>query len=65
MGIEKGTLKVGSVEPLELPEEKWNYEAIQKVQGVPWEVIPGRSGIDRSSRILLLEDRQPIIKGRY
>lgn len=54
---------MGSVKPLELPEEKRNYEAIQKIQGVPWEVIPGRSGIDLSSRILLPEDRQPIIKG--
>ena len=63
MGIEHGTLNVGSVKPLELPEDNWNYEAIQKIQGVPWEVIPVRSGIYLSSRMPLPEDRQPIIKG--
>lgn len=65
MGTEKGTLKMGSVKPLELPEEQWNYEATQKVQRVPWEVVPGSTGIDLSSRILLPEDRQPIIQDDF
>ena len=51
MGNEKGVLKASGIRRFALEEQRWNSELLDKMQGIPWEPIPGREGIEIKSRI--------------
>ena len=42
IGTEKGTIKVRTVRRKGSEEDRWNSEEFTKLQGTPWEPIPGR-----------------------
>ena len=41
MGTDQGTVKARDFKRLADPTERWNAEAVMKMQGTPWEPIPG------------------------
>ena len=51
IGTSKGYVKVRTVRRKGSEEERWNWEEFNAVQGLPWEPIPGRPGIELTSKI--------------
>lgn len=38
--------------------ERWDATKFDKIQGVPWEPIPGRSGADVRSKMVVSENQE-------
>ena len=53
IGTSKGVIKVRDVKRKATVEERWNKEKMKEVQGVPWEPVPGREGIDIKAQVEL------------
>ena len=51
IGTEKGTIKVRTVRRKGSEEDRWNWDEFTKIQGTPWEPIPGRPGIELTANI--------------
>jgi len=65
IGTKDGVIKVRDTRSLG-EEEAWNVQWFNDTRGTPWEPIPGRTGIEIRSRVLLPEDRHkpiPVIRG--
>ena len=48
---EEGVCKVRTIRRKGSHEERWNWEEFSKMQGVPWELVPGREGIEVKANI--------------
>ena len=42
-------------------EDRWNWEEFTKIQGTPWEPIPGRPGIELTANVGAEEEPREII----
>ena len=66
IGTSMGILKVRTIKRQSEYESRWDADGFNKVQGVPWEPIPARSGIQVRSKITIPDnqgDPQPIQMG--
>ena len=45
IGTEEGVIKVRTIRRYGLKEQQWDVEKMKKMQGTPWEPVPGREGI--------------------
>ena len=41
-------------------EQRWNKEEFEKMQGLPWEPVPGRKGIEIKSKVEVQTEGDPI-----
>ena len=46
VGTPEGVIKVRSIRRKGSEEERWNWEEIEKVKGLPWQPTPGVQGYD-------------------
>ncbi len=44
-------LKVRGIRRLPREEDRWNPDRIEKMQGTPWEPVPGRCGVQIKTAI--------------
>ena len=59
IGTPNGVLKVHASKELSDDAERWNAEAHDQMQGTPWEPIPGREGIDVTTKTTAISDFVP------
>ena len=53
IGTEKGVIKVRTTRRKGTTEERWHLECMESMQGIPWEPVPGREGIEVKSHAVL------------
>jgi len=63
IGTEEGTVKCKDFRREEIGSRRWDKDMLGKVQGVPWQTVPGREGDDIKVRIIMKEDKEEITEG--
>jgi len=53
IGTEHGAIKVRSVRRKGTAQERWDESCWARMQGVPWEPVPGREGFEVGSRVVM------------
>ena len=60
MGTKEGVIKVRDVRKHGIETDKWNLAQFNAFQGVPWEPIPGREGIELKCRVNMPRDSEGV-----
>ena len=53
IGTERGVIKATEFRHKGSEEERWNFEEVNKVQGLPWQPDPNTAGMEVKPRVLL------------
>ena len=59
IGTSGGVIKVRDIKR-KGEHEQWDIAKFNALQGVPWEPIPGREGIELKTRVYVREDKSPV-----
>merc|ERR1712186_73111 len=60
IGTSEGVIKVRDVRRHGLDKDKWDLVKFNGFQGVPWEPIPGREGIELKCKVNIPVDRSEV-----
>ena len=62
IGTKEGVIKIGKWRRKGSDEERWNWEELNAMRGIPWEVVPGKEGFQLKSRVNIPEEQPDIPK---
>ena len=65
LGTPEGVIKIHTISRKGTVEQQWNTDEMLKMQGVPWQPLPGREGIEIRARIDMPGNREPPYTGGH
>ena len=60
IGTSEGVIKVRDIKRHSIEKDRWDLAKFNAFQGLPWEPIPGRQGIELKCRVNIPADREAI-----
>ena len=62
IGTREGVVKVRDVKMKARKEDRWNVHQFNELTGTPWEPIPGRPGVEITTRVNIPDDGEGLSK---
>ena len=63
IGTDKGVIKAAEFRHKGSEEERWNFEEVNKIQGLPWQPDPNTAGMEVKPRVFLPMEAPPTGEG--